>query len=87
MRRQPASRAAYAFASDDADVLSFVALAAASSVELDPLAFLERLVTVTLDRRKVNEHVVTLIAGDEAVALLGIEKLDSALCPTYSFRN
>ena len=71
--------------SDDAHVLSFDALPALCGVELDPLAFFERLVASRLDRREVNEHVVTLLLRDEAEAFIGIEELDSALCHQCSF--
>src|SRR6266849_2733272 len=66
--------------SDDANVLSLLALTTLRHVELDALALVEGLVSVTLDCGEVNEHVVTLLAGDEAVTLFGIEELDRALC-------
>src|ERR1700690_3929168 len=66
--------------SDDSDVLGLLALPALCHVELDALALVEGLVSVTLDCGEVNEHVVTLLAGDEAVTLFGIEELDRALC-------
>src|SRR5260370_22958244 len=66
--------------SDDSDVLSLLALTTLRHVELDALALVEGLVSVTLDCGEVNEHVVTLLAGDEAVTLFGIEELNRALC-------
>jgi hypothetical protein len=61
--------------SDHADVLSFLALAAGSDVELDPLTLFERPVTGALDIGEVDEHVVTRLTRDEAVALFGVEEL------------
>src|SRR5436305_8602012 len=66
--------------SDDANVLRLLTLAALCNVELDALALVEGLVSVTLNCGEVNEHVVTLLAGDEAVTLFSIEELDRALC-------
>src|SRR3954466_15937352 len=66
--------------SDDANVLRLLTLAALCNVELDALALVEGLVSVTLDCGEVNEHVFALLAGDEAVTLFGIEELDRTLC-------
>jgi hypothetical protein len=68
-----------------ADVLSFLALSARRDVELDALTVLERLVALALDLREVDEDVFTLIAGDEAVTLLGIEELHGTCGHTKSF--
>ena len=57
-------------ASDDADVLGFLALSTGADVELDRLALFERAVAVALDRREVDEDVVGAFTGDEPVALL-----------------
>ena len=48
--------------SDDSDVLGLLALAALRNVELDVLAFVEGLVSVTLNCGEVNEHVFALLA-------------------------
>src|SRR5258708_30319568 len=66
--------------SDNSDVLRLLALTTLCDVELDALALVEGLVSVTLDCGEVNEHVVTLLAGDEAVTLFRIKELDRALC-------
>src|SRR5262249_41813985 len=71
--------------SDRAHVLCFGALSTVADLELDALAFLERLVAVALDCRVVDEDVVALVARDEAVPLLAVEELHSALCHEFSF--
>src|SRR5262249_59258022 len=65
--------------SDDSNVLGFLALAARGDVELDALALLQRAVALALNRREVDEDVVRAFTLDEAVTLLGIEKLHCAL--------
>src|SRR3954462_3504902 len=47
--------------SERPDVLCFFALAAGRDVELDGLAFLQRLVTIALDVGVVDEHVVATL--------------------------
>ena len=64
--------------SDAANVLRLVTLAARDDVEFDGLALLEVLEAATGDAGVVHEHICAALAGDEAVALLGIEKLDCA---------
>src|SRR5689334_121126 len=54
-------------------------------VELDALTLFEGLVPVHLDGRVVDEHVLTAVHGDEAVALLGVEPLHGALCHVHSY--
>jgi hypothetical protein len=66
--------------SDGSDVLRLVALAAWADVEFDHLTFGQGLVAVGLDVRIVNEHVVTILPGDESEALLGVEELDGTCC-------
>jgi len=61
-----------------ANVLCFFSLAAGSDVELDVLTLAERLVSVSLDIRIMDEYVIALLTRDEAEALLGIEKLYSS---------
>ncbi len=56
--------------SDHPHVLGFLTLAAGSDVELDALALVEGLVAVTLEVGEVDEHVVALLTGNEAEALL-----------------
>jgi len=60
--------------SDHANVLCLVTLATGSHVELDFLALLERLLTLALNVRIVDEHVLLALERDEAEALLGVEK-------------
>ena len=45
------------------------------------LALVEGLVAVALDVGEVDEHVVALLAGDEAEALLGVEELHGTCSP------
>jgi hypothetical protein len=68
------------YESDDANVLGLGALASCSNIELDALTLLERLVTLALDVREMDEDVVTLLTRDEAEPLVCIEKLDGTLC-------
>jgi hypothetical protein len=70
--------------SDNANVLSFLALFAGRSVELYELAFLEALVAVALDVGEMDENVITLLARDEAEALFCIKKFHCSLCHDYS---
>ena len=60
--------------SDHPDVLSFLTLTAGSDVELDVLALFERLVSITLNVRVVDEDVFLTFERDEAEALLGVEE-------------
>src|SRR5262245_51045758 len=75
--------------SDGANVLCLVALPARCHVELDLLAFFERPVAGALNVGVVDEDVLApAFERDEAVALLGIEKLDSSSRHyTYLFYN
>src|SRR6266536_191828 len=61
-------------------LLRLGALLALCDLELDPLAVLEQLVAVHLDRGEVDEHVLPPVDRDEAVALLAVEPLHGALC-------
>mgnify|MGYP006151440357 CR=1 FL=1 len=53
-----------------------VTLAAGADLELHLLALLEGLEPRSVDVREVDEHVVAVGAGDEAVPLLVVEELD-----------
>ena len=64
--------------SDHPNVLCFFTFAAGGDVELDALALVEGLVAVALDVGEVDEHIVALLTGDEAEALLGVEELHGA---------
>src|SRR5439155_21566798 len=64
---------------DRADVRRLQALLALHDLELDALAFSQRLVPVNRDRGEVDEHVLPLLALDEAIALLVREPLHGAL--------
>src|SRR4051812_32791067 len=65
---------------DGAHCVGLRALLTLGHLELDPLTLLEGLVAIHLDSAVVNEHVTTAVHGDEAVALLGVEPFDCALC-------
>ena len=69
-----------ALSADDPDRLRLGTLLALRDLELDALSVLERLVAVGYDRREVNENVLAAVYRDEAVALLGVEPFDAALC-------
>jgi hypothetical protein len=68
---------------DDPDVLGFLALATRGHVELDALTLIEGLVTRPLDVGEVDEHVVALLTGDEAEALLVVEELHGSSCHDF----
>src|SRR6516225_223764 len=69
----------YAGSADDLDVLRLGPLLALSDVELDLLSFLQAAVAASADRAEVHEHVLPALDGDEAVALIAVEPLHSAL--------
>ncbi len=46
--------------------------------KLNTLSFVERLVSVGLDGRVVNEHIVATFPGDEPVALRRVKPLNSS---------
>ena len=54
-------------------------LGPADDVKLDAGALVKRFEAFSLDRGKVNEHVVPFVPGDEAKTLVGVEPLDSSL--------
>jgi hypothetical protein len=58
--------------------LCFVTLPARGDVELDLLAFAQRLVAVALNIRIVDEQIFALVAGDEDEALLRDQELHSS---------
>lgn len=62
-----------------------LAVLTSRDVELDSLALVQRLEAVHLDLGVVNEQVVPILAGDEAVALVRIEPLDSTLSHVVPF--
>ena len=59
-----------------ADVLGLIALTARNHIELDGLTLLEVLEAIACDAGVVHEHICAAFARDEAVPLLGVEKLD-----------
>src|SRR3954467_14262296 len=66
--------------SDHGDRRGLRALLALADLELDASVLLEALEAVTLDLAVVNEDVAaTVVGGDEAEPLLGVEPLHSAL--------
>ena len=56
-----------------------LAVLAGRDLELDGLALIKGLETIHLDLAVVNEQVVAIRTGDEAVALVRIEPLNSTL--------
>ena len=56
-----------------------LAVLALGDLELDGLALIKGLVTVHLDLGEVNEQIVAVLAGDEAITLVGVEPLNSSL--------
>src|SRR4029079_16648803 len=65
-------------ASDDAHVLGCLAPATRADVELDALTLFQGPVARALDGREVDEHVGSVLTGDEAVALLRVEPFHTA---------
>ncbi len=65
---------------DDEDAFGLRTLLALGDLEFDPLAVLERLVTVHLNGGEVDENVLAAIDGDKAVALFSVEPLNGSLC-------
>ncbi|MEY3035034.1 MAG: hypothetical protein RLZ86_1656, partial [Actinomycetota bacterium] len=63
---------------EGANVAGFVALAAGSDFELDLLTFVQGLVTLGLDLGEVDEHVGSVLTGDEPVTLFCVEELHGA---------
>src|SRR5579863_10120069 len=61
------------------DVFRLGSLLALGDVELDLLPLLQAAVTATSDRAEVHEHIRTAFNRDEAVALVAVEPLHSAL--------
>src|SRR5437764_9010366 len=66
---------------DGHDVRCLQALGALGHFELDRRAFAQGAEAATLNRREVDEHVLTVLAGDEAEALGVVEPLDVSRCP------
>jgi hypothetical protein len=64
--------------SDEANVLGLFTLAARGDVELDSLTLRKRLVTLGLDVRVMDEHVVAIFTADEAIPLVVVKELHSA---------
>src|SRR5215472_3528888 len=63
----------------DFDVFRLGSLLALGDVELDLLPLLQAAVAATGDRAEVHEHVRAALDRDEAVALVAVEPLHSAL--------
>src|SRR5262245_55625348 len=64
--------------SDHTHLLGFLTLPAGRDLELDGIIVVEVLVAIAFDVGEVDEHVAAPFSRDEAVTLLGIEKLDCA---------
>src|SRR5207247_1025163 len=63
------------------DVRSLQAFRSLGHFELDGRAFRQGAESATLNRREVNEHVLTVLGCDEAKALRVVEPLDVSRCP------
>jgi hypothetical protein len=61
------------------NVLRLQALRAFADLEFNRLPFVERLVSVHLNCRKMDKHVLAGLALDESVAFAGIEPLHCSL--------
>src|SRR5512144_2482835 len=68
-----------AFSVGASHLLGLGAFLALRDLELDPLALVETLVTLHLDRAVVHEDVGTVVHRDEAVTLLRVEPLHASL--------
>src|SRR2546421_1696143 len=64
---------------NDPDVFRLGSFLALGDVELDLLPFLQAAVAAAGDRAEVHEHVLATLDLDEAVALVAVEPLHSAL--------
>src|ERR1700734_358744 len=74
--------------SDRADFLGLRALLPASGGVGHPLVVLQAAEAVSLDGGVMDEHVGgSVVGGDEAVALVGVEPLDGAFSHVFSFRD
>ena len=71
--------------SDHSNVLRFLTFLAGSDIEFDPLTLIQRLEPAALDVREMDKHVIALLTGYEAIALVSVEELHGALCHKYSF--
>src|SRR3954469_18238259 len=69
---------------DDLDAVGLGTLRTLDDLELHPLVLVEGPIALGLDRRVVDEHVLAVVHGDEAVALLVVEPLHGALCHVHS---
>jgi hypothetical protein len=66
-----------------ANVLSLQALGPAFHLELYLRTFLERAVSVHLDRREVHEHIIAVRALDETIALCGVKPFHNTFFSHY----
>jgi hypothetical protein len=53
-------------------------------LELDRGTFLQAAVTVSLDRRKVDEHILTTLPLDKTIAFAGVEPLYGSLLAIFT---
>jgi len=60
------------------NVLSLWSTVAFNDVELNALAFVQRLEAIALDRAEVNEYIVSAFNFDETKALLSIKPFNSS---------
>jgi hypothetical protein len=69
---------------DLGDVFSLKALGSLLDLELDQLTFVKRFVSIHLDRREVDEDVVSRLALDKSKSLRRIEPLHHTLFSSQS---
>jgi hypothetical protein len=65
------------------DVLGLKTLRSLLHFKFNRLAFIQTLVTVSLDRREVHEHIFTGLALDETIAFCRVEPLDCTLLSAH----
>src|ERR1700759_2147137 len=72
---------------DDNHLVSLRAPVALRDLELHPLALFEGAVAIRLDRREMDENVLTTVYGNEPVSLVRVEPLDGALSHSKQLPN
>ncbi len=70
---------------DGSNVGGLLALGALSHLELDRLAFLQRLVAICLDGGEMNKHILAIRLGDKPIALVVVEPLHRTLSHYINF--
>src|SRR5580698_11195811 len=65
------------------DILSLQSLGAPLHLELHLRTFFQSAISIHLDRREVNEHIIAVRALDEAIALGGVKPFHSPFFSHY----